>query len=425
MNTKSRNKYILCFLCLLAIFSRGHILRAATVEELQQSIAEKSKQIDALNKEIEQIDKKIQTVNSVGQTLQGTIKNLNDTGSKLSTEVKVTESKITKTDLNIQQIGFEISAKENKIKQNLSTIAKTLREINSAENDSLIESILSKTSFSAMWDNIDSLQKFQTSIKDQTYELRGYKTELEMKKNETEDLKKDLEGLKGQLVDKKKIVDINKNEKAVLLTATKNEEANYRKILADKKALADAFQNEIFSIESQIKIAIDPNSIPVAGKGVLSWPVTNVFITQYFGDTAFSRTGIYNGKGHNGIDFRAPVGTPIKAVLSGIVEETGNTDLKPYCESYGKWVFIRHANGLSSVYGHLSLIKAKAGDRVNTGDIVGYSGDTGFAFGAHLHLSLFASQGVSVQPLVNSVNCKNVRIPIASQNAYLNPLPYF
>ncbi len=425
MNTKSRNKYILCFLCLLAIFSRGHILRAATVEELQQSIAEKSKQIDALNKEIEQIDKKIQTVNSVGQTLQGTIKNLNDTGSKLSTEVKVTESKITKTDLNIQQIGFEISAKENKIKQNLSTIAKTLREINSAENDSLIESILSKTSFSAMWDNIDSLQKFQTSIKDQTYELRGYKTELEMKKNETEDLKKDLEGLKGQLVDKKKIVDINKNEKAVLLTATKNEEANYRKILADKKALADAFQNEIFSIESQIKIAIDPNSIPVAGKGVLSWPVSNVFITQYFGDTAFSRTGIYNGKGHNGIDFRAPVGTPIKAVLSGIVEETGNTDLKPYCESYGKWVFIRHANGLSSVYGHLSLIKAKAGDRVNTGDIVGYSGDTGFAFGAHLHLSLFASQGVSVQPLVNSVNCKNVRIPIASQNAYLNPLPYF
>ncbi len=413
------------FLFVVFLFTYPNSVKSATVEELQKSIEEKNKQIESLNKEIEIIDKKIQDVSSVGQSLQNTIKVLDTSANKLNTEVQVTQSKISKTDLNIQQIGLEIGSKEEKIIRNKQTIAKTIKEINYSENNSVIESILSGDDLSAVWDNIAKTTRFQSSLKEQIYELTGYKTELEKKKKETEALKNDLQDLKNQLVDKKTVIDLNKKEKATLLTQTKNEEANYRKILADKKALADSFQSEIFNIESQIKTIIDPNSIPAVGQGVLSWPTDNVFITQYFGDTAFSRTGVYNGKGHNGIDFRAPVGTPIKAVLSGVVEEVGNTDLLPRCLSYGKWVFIRHNNGLASVYGHLSLIKAKAGDVVKTGDIIGYSGQTGYAFGPHLHLSLFASQGVSVQPLVNSVNCKNVRIPIASQNAYLNPLPYF
>lgn len=418
-------KVFISLLLFAMLFLHPFGAKSATVEELQQSIEEKSKQIETLNKEIELIDKKIQTTASTGQTLQSAIKILDTSASKLNTEVKVTESKITKTDLNIEQIGLEIGAKEQKIERNKQTIAKTLREINSSEDNSILEIVLSGTDLADMWDNVAKVERFQNSMKEQIYELTGYKTELEKKKAETEDLKKDLQSLKNQLVDKKTVIDINKKEKSTLLSQTKNEEANYRKILTEKKALADSFQNEIFNIESKIKTIIDPNSIPAVGKGVLSWPTDNVFITQYFGDTAFSRTGVYNGKGHNGIDFRAPVGTPIKAVLSGVVEEVGNTDVLPKCLSYGKWVFIRHNNGLSSVYGHLSLIKAKAGDEVKTGDIIGYAGQTGYAFGPHLHLSLFASQGVSVQPLVNSVNCKNARIPIASQNAYLNPLPYF
>lgn len=398
---------------------------AATIEELQKNIAEKASQIDALNKEIEILDKKVQVVNNQSKTLQNTIQILDTSAKKLSTEVKVTENKISKTDLNIQEIGLEIDAKEQKIDRNMRTVAQTLREINSAENNSLIEIILSKTSLSALWDNIEMMQKFQTSIQEQTNTLHDYKTELETKQEKSKSLKADLEDLKNQLVDKKKIVDINKQDKAMLLITTKNEEATYKKMIAEKKALYDAFQKEIFDIESQIKIAIDPNSIPKALKGLLSWPVDKVVITQYFGDTSFSKTGAYNGKGHNGIDFGVTKGTPVRAVLSGVVEETGNTDLKSGCYSYGKWVFIRHYNGLASVYGHLSLVTAKAGDKVKTGDIVAYSGSTGYSTGPHLHLSLFASQGVSVQPLVNSVNCKNMRIPIASQNAYLDPFPYF
>ncbi len=425
MNTRQTIGSIVVLASIAAIIMCTHPAYGATIEELQRSIDEKSKQIDALDKEIKELDKKIQTVSSTGQTLQSAIQTLNASGNKLTTEVKTTESKISKADLSIQQTALEISAKEQKIIRNRATIAKTLRDINEAEHRSLIEATLAETDLSSLWDNIETLTRFQTGLKDQIFELRGYKTELEQKKKQDESLKKELLDLKGQLVDQKKIIDQNAQEKKTLLTKTKNEEATYRQMLADKKALSDAFQQEIFNIESQIKIAIDPNSIPNAAHGILSWPLDNVYITQYFGDTAFSRTGVYNGKGHNGLDFRAAVGTPVKAVADGIVEETGNTDVLPKCLSYGKWVFIRHDNGLASVYGHLSLVKAKAGDRVRAGDVIAYSGNTGYAFGPHLHLSLFANQGVQVMPLTNSINCKNARIPVASQNAYLNPLPYF
>jgi len=417
--------YILILSAIGVHLQNSFPLYAATIEELQESITQKASQIDALNKEILEIDKKVQATGAESKTLQNTIKTLDTSQAKLNTEVKVTESKITKTDLNIQELGLEINVKAQKINRNLDTIAQTIRSINATENNSMIETFLSGGDFSSIWDDIALLGKFQTGIREQIYELEGYKTELQAKKDETEELKSELQNLKEQLVDKKTIVENNKKEKTVLLTATKNEESAFKKLLAEKKALSDAFQKEIFDIESQIKIAIDPSSIPKAARGLLSWPLDNVFVTQYFGDTAFSKSGAYNGKGHNGIDFRATKGTPVKAVLSGVVEEAGNTDLKIGCYSYGKWVFIRHNNGLSSVYGHLELVKARAGDVVKTGDIVAYSGNSGYSTGPHLHLSLFASQGVSVQPLVNSINCKNVRIPIADQKAYLDPFPYF
>jgi murein DD-endopeptidase MepM/ murein hydrolase activator NlpD len=115
----------------------------------------------------------------------------------------------------------------------------------------------------------------------------------------------------------------------------------------------------------------------------------------------------------------------VKAVLDGVVEGIGNTDEQRGCYSYGKWVLIKHSNGLTSLYAHLDLIKAVPGSQVSEGEIIGYSGQTGYATGPHLHLTLLASQGVTIQQYSSSKNCKNTKIPIASPNAYLDPMQYF
>ena len=85
-------------------------------------------------------------------------------------------------------------------------------------------------------------------------------------------------------------------------------------------------------------------------------------------------TTAYNGQGHDGVDFGAAIGTPVYAALDGVVEGTGNTDLVCPGASFGKWIFIQHANGLSTMYAHLSLIKVSQGQTVRTGDIIGYTG---------------------------------------------------
>src|SRR5262249_28484388 len=149
------------------------------------------------------------------------------------------------------------------------------------------------------------------------------------------------------------------------------QESSYQSLITQKKAQEAAFESQLTSLQSQLK-SVNTTSIPHAGAGILAWPFSaaqmqscaaraSVFgnpfcITQYFGNTAFAATGAYNGQGHNGIDIGVPIGTPVEAALSGTVMGTGNTDAAPGCYSFGKWVAIKHANGLATVYGHLSQI---------------------------------------------------------------------
>src|SRR5205814_1139100 len=102
----------------------------------------------------------------------------------------------------------------------------------------------------------------------------------------------------------------------------------------------------------------------------------NVRVTQYFGNTPFASSGAYGGKGHNGIDLAASIGTPVHAALSGTIAGTGNTDAIAGCYSFGKWVFVKHGNGLGTIYAHLSAVNVAAGQQVSTGQLLGYSGET-------------------------------------------------
>ncbi len=82
---------------------------------------------------------------------------------------------------------------------------------------------------------------------------------------------------------------------------------------------------------------------------------------------------------HAGIDFRGATGSDVKAAGPGKVTKAGRAG------GYGKMVEIRHENGVSTRYGHLSIINVRAGQNVSTGDIIGKVGSTGRSTGPHLH----------------------------------------
>ncbi len=402
----------------------GFHANAQSIDEIKQNIANHNDRIKQLEEEIKVYEKQIEVVGGEAKSLQNAVKALDINQKKMAAEIKKTETNVQKTNLTIENLNGEIGDIEEKIAFNVQVISKTLNDINQKDAETLIESFLTDKSLADVFDEYQSAGQFQQKVREQSKELEIYKDELSDKKSNTEKEKKKLLSLKMELGDQNQILVINKKEKNNLLAATKNKETEYKKILAERQTEKERFERELFYFESQLKRAIDPNSFPASGKGILFWPLDNIFITQPFGKTIDSKR-LYVSGTHNGVDFRASRGTLVKAALSGVVAGIGNTDEQRGCYSYGKWILIKHPNGLSTLYAHLDLIKASAGQSIATGEIIGYSGQTGYSTGPHLHVTVYASQGVEIQKFSSSINCKNVSIPVASINAYLDPLLYF
>lgn len=87
-----------------------------------------------------------------------------------------------------------------------------------------------------------------------------------------------------------------------------------------------------------------------------------------------------NGGKHKGMDFAVPEGTAIQSTTSGVV-----TEVLSLRDSYGKFIVVKDASGNNHYYAHLSGFNCKIGDKVNRGQVIGYSGNTGNSSGPHLH----------------------------------------
>ncbi len=435
------------FLALLLLGGAFGILpapgRADTSAETKQKISDVQAQIASLEKEIAQYEKSLTDIGTQKTTLQNEINRLDLSRKKIGADISVTQAKITETNLELKDLGGAITDKQTRIEGNKTSIGESLNAEHQTESATLVEHMLAANGLVDAWEEASKLTQFDNALKTDTADLLATKQSLTNDYNTTKTRQAQLVSLKKQLAGQKALLDQNRQEQATLLADTKNKESAYQKILAQKQQAKIDFERQLSDYESTLTYTFDPSAIPKAGSGVLSFPLDpnymarcqsqqpiykNIYcITQYFGNTAFARTGAYNGQGHNGVDFGAPEGTRIVAALSGTVLGTGNTDLEAGCYSYGKWVLVQHDNGLASIYGHLSVISVSKGDRVGTGDLLGYSGKTGYATGPHLHFGLYVASQVKIVRLGDvkvKTKCGNVYMPVAPTAAYLNPMSY-
>ena len=418
-------KLLLCFFSVALLFALAlPSARADLVDDLKAKIDERSKVIADLEKEIADYQSQVEKTGAQAKTLKSTINTLELTRKKLSAEISVIQNKISSANLTIRQLDSQIADAAATIKRTLNGIAVTIRETDMEESNSFIETLLNYQKISTFLDKVESLENLSRGLKVALAEVEDAKKELETKNAAAQNKRRELQSLAGDLTDKKKVAEYNKAQTTKVLTDTKNKQSSYQKLLNERIARKNAFEQELLQYESELKFAIDPTSLPSVGSGVLKWPISKVKITQEFGDTAFARTGAYKGQGHNGIDFAAAVGTPIKAALQGVVKGVGDTDKVCPGSSYGRWVLIEHPNGLSTLYAHFSVIKVVSGQHVDTGEIVGYAGETGYATGPHLHFTVYATEGVRIMTRKSTVCQGSYTMPIASLNAYLNPLSY-
>lgn len=108
-------------------------------------------------------------------------------------------------------------------------------------------------------------------------------------------------------------------------------------------------------------------------------------------------------RAHNGVDYAAPTGTPVRTVGNGTVDFAG------WQNGFGKVVFVRHDARRTTVYAHLSRINVRRGQRIEQGDLIGAVGATGWATGPHLHFE-FRVAGVHQDPLKIAKAAETIRL---------------
>ncbi|RDH80648.1 MAG: peptidase M23 [endosymbiont of Galathealinum brachiosum] len=150
-------------------------------------------------------------------------------------------------------------------------------------------------------------------------------------------------------------------------------EKDMERILSEKKRKAKA--KKIWTT--------DPTkadfTVPVDGR------ISSIFgLRRFFNEQA--------RRPHSGLDIAAPQGTPIKAVESGTIIESGDFFFS------GNMVYLDHGQGLISLYAHMHTITVKPGDKIEKGQIIGTVGETGRVTGPHLHLAIIANR-TTVDPL--------------------------
>ncbi|KKU78864.1 MAG: Peptidase, M23/M37 family [Parcubacteria group bacterium GW2011_GWA2_47_7] len=398
--------------------------QTSLVDELKQNISSRASDIEQLEKEIAEYKIRIENVGNQKATLQNAVQTLDLSRAKLAKDIQLTQAKIDRAGGMITKLNDGISQKQQRIDRNKDLIADIIHRIDQTDSDTMLEILLSNTSLSSFLEDVDDMARMQNAVRDSILSLEQLKEEMSTSKASYLDERKKLTGLNTQLSDQKQVADGARKQQVSLLSATKNQESNYKKILAEREASKKQFEKEIDDFEAQIRVAIDPTSFPKPGTKVLEFPVEEPIITQRFGKTVDARR-LYVSGTHNGTDFRATPGTIIKAAADGTVVATGDTDKACPGASYGRWILIKHKNGLSTLYGHLELIKVGAGKEVLVGDTIGYSGNTGYSTGPHLHFTVYVSSAVEVKNMP-SKSCKGAifRLPLAPANAYLDAMDY-
>jgi murein DD-endopeptidase MepM/ murein hydrolase activator NlpD len=266
-------------------------------------------------------------------------------------------------------------------------------------NPGALDLVLQAKSFQDVLDELDYLGMIAAQDKDIATQVAAAKKQVRIARQKTAAVRSTVRQethvidaratqaaiLRGELLSTQGKLAGAKASKSHALVITKAQEA------AEIKE-SQAIQSASAAIEARLRAASSGSSgstpssdtpPATASAAGFIWPV-NGPITSPF--------GMRWGTLHPGLDIGVPEGTPIHAAAAGTVIYCG------WESGYGNLVVIDHHNGLATAYGHQSRVAVGCGSNVAQGDVIGYSGCTGFCTGPHVHFEVRVN-GVPVDPL--------------------------
>lgn len=373
------------FLCSVFFVTAVSFAFAANSNELKSQIENKNRELEAINRQINETQGKLDELGSQSKSLSKEIKSTDYTIRNLELNIKSSQINVSKLGFEIEDLGGKLVETEGEINSKRESIASLIRSIDEKEKEGVLEIFLRGNDLASSVADVSRLNQLQTSLSKEIDELKGLSDNISSTIKASSEKKSQLEIENANLKNRKYIVEDQKAYKQTLLKQTKNQESAYQKQLSELEKKQVAINDEIEELEQSLRKNFNASLAP--GGGFLARPFSNTqIITQGYGATAFARQAYKTGF-HNGIDYGMPVGTPLFAAAEGKVFAAGNNGRY----QYGKYIVIEHNDNFFTLYAHLSRQSVSAGQPVKQGELIGYSGNTGYSTGAHLHFGVYQS----------------------------------
>lgn len=380
---KTRKRSIISGILVL-VLSMGMVLNvnATTVDEAKQ----KGEQLESQKKSAEQEK----------DTLASQL-------NAIVTEMNASKEKLEKKQVEIETAEAElVQAKVDENDQYVS-MKKRIKYMYEAGNSQLIEIIVSSESIGDLLNKAEYVSELSTYDRDKLVQFQDTVKDVEEKEEALQAEYTELTALQDQLVAQQNEVQTLLSDKQIQISNLESQigenAAALQKLIEQAEAERQKQLQQQQAAEAAAKAAASaaasggsssgttaPSTAPVvSGNGQFTNPCPGAYVSSTFGYRDF------DGAFHKGLDLAAGEGTPTYAAAAGTVVTAGWSD------SAGNWVVINHGNGLTTKYMHHSAICVSEGQTVSKGQQIGYVGNTGNSFGAHLHFQV-EQDGAAVDP---------------------------
>lgn len=394
------------------IFAESSKYYQDQINKLKEQTAEKSKIINNAKTKQKEYQDAIDKKRKEALTLTNQKEEIEGEILKTKLDILESENLIEKNELEIQTLDLEIMQSERSIAEQKVKITEMIKVIHKNDNKGILEAFLLNDSLSDFFDQIKYTESMNDGLTSVLENYKQNKEGLKLKKQESRDKSIELDANKLSLENKKEDLQNDQGRLNNLITQTQNQEDKFQKILSQQILQEKLIQAEINNIENEIKNntfkfktakekeAMEKKLLDMGGavsNNSLNWPTSSKEIMSYFHDTRYPFKKQIGE--HSGIDIRAKQGTPIRAPAGGYVAKAKDN-------GYGySYLLLVHANGVSTLYGHVSGFNVMEDQYVKTGDIIGYTGATPgtrgagpFTTGAHLHFEVRVN-GIPANPL--------------------------
>ncbi|MDP3965119.1 MAG: peptidoglycan DD-metalloendopeptidase family protein [bacterium] len=372
-----------------------------TILELNLLIQERKQELDELNTRFDTLKKNISLKQQEGITLSKQIESIDDQVATTELEIQITETELDTLELQIREVKSKIKDREDQIVDQKARLAELLRRLQTYQDKNFLEILLRENRFSNFFNEVNYVEEIQHKLKGFLDEVIQLKDDLGVIQTDLESNEANMQNTVQKLEVEKQSLEGQQIYKARLLDETLQSEDQYQDLLRAVQVEQNAVNSEVQTIEETVRKTLEGGDLLEADDAsTLSWPVSPVGgITAYFYDPTYP----FRSSGeHDAIDIRAKQGTPVKAAASGYVARA----ISPQDSGLGlSWIMIIHANGLSTLYLHMSDVKVEEDQFVARGQVIGLSGGMPGTPGAgrqttgpHLHFGVRLN-GIPVDPL--------------------------